>query len=93
MTTIGNVAIARSERSYYCYVQMQTFRIVWLLRNLSLGGKLCLRDDKKYCVCISSPSLAIACEHQKRHTTRAHKQDAVSDWLNLHYLGTMTAFG
>ena len=25
---------------------MPTFRIVWSLRNLSLGGKLCLRDDK-----------------------------------------------
>ena len=43
---IGNVKIARSERSYYCYNHMPTFRIVWLLRNLSLGGKLCLRDDK-----------------------------------------------
>ena len=25
---------------------MPTFHIVWLLRNLSLGGKLCLSDDK-----------------------------------------------
>ena len=25
---------------------MQTFHIVWLLRNLSLDGKLCLRNDK-----------------------------------------------
>ena len=25
---------------------MPTFCIVWLLRNLSLDGKLCLRDDK-----------------------------------------------
>ena len=41
-----DVKIARSERSYYCYIHMPTFRIVWLLRNLSLGGKLCLRDDK-----------------------------------------------
>ena len=46
MSTVGNVKIARSERSYYCYIHMPTFRIVWLLRNLSLGGKLCLRDDK-----------------------------------------------
>ena len=44
----------------------------------------------KYCLCISSPSLAIAGEHRKRRTTRAHKQEAVSDWLNLHYLGTMS---
>ena len=72
---------------------MPTFRIVLLLRNLSLGGKLCLRDDKKYCVCISSPSLAIAGEHRKRHTTRAHKPQSVSDWLNLYSLGTMSAFG
>ena len=45
-STVGNVKITRSERLYYCYIHMTTFRIVWLLRNLSLGGKLCLRDDK-----------------------------------------------
>ena len=44
MSMIGNMKIARSERSYYCYIHMPTFRIIWLLRNLSLGGKLCLRD-------------------------------------------------
>ena len=26
-------------------------------------------------------------------TVRAHQQEAVSDWLNPHYLGTMSAFG
>ena len=46
MSTVGNVKIARFEISYYCYIHMPTFRIVWLLRNLSLGGTLCLRDDK-----------------------------------------------
>ena len=45
-STVGNVKIARSERSYYCYIHMPTFRIDWLLCNLSLGDKLCLRDDK-----------------------------------------------
>ena len=44
--TVGNVKIARSERSHYCYIRMPTFHIVWLLRKLSLGGKLCLGDDK-----------------------------------------------
>ena len=44
--TVGNVKIARYEISYYCYIHMPMFRIVWLLRNLSLGDKLCLRDDK-----------------------------------------------
>ena len=44
-STVENF-IARSERSYYCYIHMPTFRIVWLLRNLSLGGKLYLRDGK-----------------------------------------------
>ena len=46
MSTVGNMKIAHSERSYYCYIHMPMFRIVWLLRKLSLGGKLCLRDDK-----------------------------------------------
>ena len=45
------------------------------------------------CICISSPSLAIADEPGKRHATRAHRQEAVSDWLNPHSLGTMSAFG
>ena len=45
-STVGNVKIARSEISYYCYIHMPTFDIVWLLRNLSFGGQLCLRDDK-----------------------------------------------
>ena len=47
----------------------------------------------RVCVCISSPSLAIAGEHGKRHEARAYKQEAVSDWLNQHSLGTMSAFG
>ena len=46
MWTVGNVKITRSERSYYCYINMPMFRIVWLLHNLSLRGKLCLHDDK-----------------------------------------------
>ena len=46
-STVENVKIARSERSYYCcYIHMPMFHIIWLLRNLSLGGKLCLSDDK-----------------------------------------------
>ena len=42
---------------------------------------------------ISSPSLAIAGEHRNRHASGAHKQEAVSDWLNPHSLGTISAFG
>ena len=77
---------------------MPTFRIVLLLRNLSLGGKLCLREDKNtaFQLCINlicSPSLAIASIENVTLSTRAHKQEAVSDWLNPHSLGTMSAFG
>ena len=61
-------------------------RTVWLLCNLSLGGKLCLRDDKNTIPCIAG-------EPRKRHASHTHKQEAVSDWLNPHYLGTMSAFG
>ena len=44
---------------------------------------------------LSSPSLAIAGEHGKRHAMLTHKPQAVSesDWLNPHFLGTMSAFG
>ena len=45
-STVGNVKVARFERSYYCYIHMPTFRIVWLLRNLSFGGNLYLLHDK-----------------------------------------------
>ena len=38
---------------------------------------------------ISSPSLAIAGKHGKRHAM----PQAVSDWLNPHSLGTISAFG
>ncbi len=67
------------------------FRIVWLLRNLSLGGKLCLRDDKNTAF-VHHP-LPLQVSFEKRHASRAHKQEAVSDWLNPHSLGTMSAFG
>ena len=45
-STVRHFKIARSERSYYCFIHIPTFRIVSLLHILSLGGKLCLRDDK-----------------------------------------------
>ena len=51
---------------------------------------------KEHCICISSPSLAVADKRGKRHAMRAHKPQAVwpvSDWLNPHYVGTMSAFG
>ena len=64
---------------------------VWLVHNLTLDGKLCLRGDKNAAFVYTSPSIAVANEHGKRHTTRAHLPDAVSDWLNPFYLGTMSA--
>ena len=48
---------------------------------------------KQCCVYISSPSLGVAGEHGKRHAMRPHKPQAVSDWLNTLFLGTMSAFG
>ena len=91
--TVGNVKIARSERSYYCYIHTPTFRIVLLLRNFEFWWQIVSVWSQKYCICISSPSLAIAGEHRKRHIMHLHKQEAVSDWLNPHSLGTMSAFG
>ena len=43
--------------------------------------------------CISSPSLAVVGEHEKRHAMAVQKPQAVSDWLNPHSLGTNTTFG
>ena len=62
-----------------------------MLRNLTLDGKLCLRDDKKCCLCITSPSLVTAGEHGKRHDLGAHMPEAATDWLNPLSLGTMSA--
>ena len=70
---------------------MKTLRRVWLLRNLTLDGKLCLRNDKKCCFSLTPPSLAMASEPGKRHDVRAHKPEVVSDWLNQLSLGTMSA--
>ena len=39
-----------------------------------------------------SPSLAVACKHGKRHVSRADNVLAVSDWLNIHLLGTSLWF-
>ena len=39
------------------------------------------------------PSLAVAGEHGKRHTVRAHLSEAVCNWLNPLSLGTMSASG
>ena len=39
--------------------------------------------------------LTIPChfiEHGNRYATRAREQEAVSDWLNPHSLGTMSSF-
>ena len=44
------------------------------------------------CIFISSPSLAVAGTPGKRHAMRAHMPQAVSNWLNLHSLGSMSAF-
>ena len=52
----------------------------------------CVSVMKKYCVCISSPSLTIASEQGKSHAMHAHNPQAVSDWLCPHSLGTMSAF-
>ena len=69
---------------------MQTFRGVSSLRNLTLDGKLCLRDDNKCCLCIISPSLAMEGQPEKRHNVRAQQQEVISDWLNPLSLGTMS---
>ena len=42
---------------------------------------------------INSPSFPVADKHGKCHAMRAHKPQAVSDWLNPDSLGTMPAFG
>ena len=56
---------------------MQTFRAVCLLHNLTLDGKLCLRDDKKCCLCVTSSCLIMAGEPGKRHDVRAHYPEVV----------------
>ena len=48
---------------------------------------------QKRWLCITLPSLAVADKHGKRHNTRAHLPEAVSDWLNPLSLGTMSPSG
>ena len=56
--------------------------------KLSLGGKLCLRDDK-----ILRLYKQASIENVTLSARILYKQEAVSDWLNPHSLGTMSAFG
>ena len=53
-----------------------------------MDGELCLLDGNNALFFISSPSLAVAGKYGKHHAMRSHKTQAVSDWLNPHYLGT-----
>ena len=49
-SSTGNVKIARTEKSYYCYIHiMPTFRIVWLITVVTwvwVANCIDLRDDK-----------------------------------------------
>ena len=77
----------------------------WLLRNLTLYGKLCFRDEKMLFLynftitCHGGPRAAgaggrrraPAGEHGKRHVLRAHMPEAAIDWLNPLSFGTMSA--
>ena len=45
------------------------------------------------CCIFSSPSLAVAGEHGKRHAMPAHNMQAVHDWLNPQSLGTISEVG
>ena len=76
--TVGNVKIALSEKIALLWHPQCTFRAVWLLRNLTLDCKLCVRNEKN----ADWYNFTIPCEHGKRHTMRAQKSQAVSDWLN-----------
>ena len=87
----GNMKIALPEKIALLLHPHVDVRGVWLLRNLTLDDKLCLRYEKKCCLCITLPSLAMADEHGKRHARRVHQAEAVSDWLNPFSLGTMSA--
>ena len=73
---------------------MQTFRIVWLLRNLTYDGELCLCDGKNAAFFL--PSLAVAGKHGKRHAMTArisskllligHSLETISDFGTIAYL-------
>ena len=92
MATVGNVKIVISENIVLVLHPHVDVLTVWLLRNLSLDGQLCLRDCKNSAFFVSSPSLGVAGKHVKRHARRAQKQQADFDWLNQHSLGIISTF-
>ena len=51
----------------------------------------CVSVMTKNCLCLTSPSLAMADEPGKRHDVRAHEAEVVADWLNPLSLGIMSA--
>ena len=67
--------IALSENIALLLHPQYTFRAVWLFRDLTLHGKLCLRNDNNAAfVCIISTPLAMTGEHRKHHTMHAHNK-------------------
>ena len=90
MAMVGNVKVVLSEKIVLLLHPHVDVRTIWLLRNLSLDGQLCLRDSKNSAFFISSPSLAVGGKHVKRHARRVQVQQADFDWLNPHSLGTIS---
>ena len=45
-TTVRNVNIAMSGNIAVLLHPQYTIRAIWLFRKLTLGGKLCIRNDK-----------------------------------------------
>ena len=58
-----------------------------------LDGELCLHDGNNGSFLLSSPFLAVAGKHGKLYAMRVHNPQAISDRLNQHSLGTVSAFG
>ena len=101
--TVGNLKIALSQKFallLHPHVDVP-FRTVWLLHNLTLDGKLCLRDDKNAASVMTKLlplyNFTIPCRGRRAwkmpHYTRAYLSEAVSDWLNPLSLGVMSASG
>ena len=86
-TAVGNVKIGLPENiALLLHPHVDVPWSLVVLRNLTLDGKLCLRDDKKCCLCcIISPSLAMEGQPEKRHNVLAQQQEVVSDWLTPFY--------
>ena len=94
-STVRNLKIDLSENIVLLLhprVNVPYSRTSWLLRNLSLDGEVCLRNDKNVAFLkVHHLKPVQASMENATLCARISRKQALSDWLNPHSLGIISA--